>query len=43
MPKESDEDEDSDELPLGPSPITAAEDGAEEAPVAADIAEVQIP
>jgi RNA polymerase primary sigma factor len=36
--KESDEDEDSDDLPHGPSPIAAAEDGAEEAPVVADIA-----
>ncbi|MEO5970435.1 MAG: RNA polymerase sigma factor RpoD [Bdellovibrionia bacterium] len=36
--KESDEDEDSDELPHGPSPIAAAEDGAEDAPVAADVA-----
>ena len=36
--KESDEDEDGDDLPHGPSPTAAAEDGAEEAPVAADIA-----
>jgi len=37
-PKEADEDEETDELPLGPGQAAAAEEGGEEAPVAADIA-----
>src|SRR3954464_9487429 len=32
-PKESDEDEESEEIPLGPTPIAHAEEGGEEAPV----------
>jgi RNA polymerase primary sigma factor len=37
-PKDSDDEEEGEELPLGPTPVASTEEGGEEAPVSADLA-----